>query len=231
MSSCSEYLVRQQLRAPKYIDTRPKMTCGQMTEIQRQQAASAVYEPALLLPATATVTTLNAPGTRGPSCFTVARGHRVKDASAYVTYASSSSTSAMWNPANAKATALQIKPGVSQMLRGRLVDGGDGSGLGLITDGPGKDRVNQIPELQDKILMSTLTPSTDVNYRKEDIIMAARQAIGPAVCVTCGRVSWQEGKVNFASGCAGCPGVNAGDTNPDGTRKWKSAIAYQRTVT
>ena len=229
MSSCSEYLVRQQLRAPKYIDTRPKMTCGQMTEIQRQQAASAVYEN--FLPATACVSTLNAPGTRGPSTVTIARGHRVKDASAYVTYASASSTSAMWNPANDKRFAQQIQPGVSKMLKGRLVDGGDGSGLGLQTTGPGAGLVNQIPELQDKILMSTLIPSTDVNYRKEDIIMAARQAIGPAVCVTCGRVSWQEGKVNFASGCAGCPGVNAGDTNPDGSRKWKSAIAYQRTVT
>jgi hypothetical protein len=137
----------------------------------------------------------------------------------------------MWNPANDKRFAQQIQPGVSKMLKGRLVDGGDGSGLGLQTTGPGAGLVNQIPELQDKILMSTLIPSTDVNYRKEDIIMAARQAIGPAVCVTCGRVSWQEGKVNFASGCAGCPGVNAGDTNPDGSRKWKSAIAYQRTVT
>ena len=78
--------------------------------------------------------------------------------------------------------------------------------------------------------MSTLIPSTDVNYRKEDIIAAARQSIGPAICVTCGRSWWQASKVNFAPGCAGCPGVNAGDTNADGTRKWKSAVAYQRTV-
>ena len=228
MSSCSEYLVRQQLRAPKYIDTRPKMTCGQMTEIQRQQAASQVYEQ--FLPATARVSTLNAPGT-GPPTFTVSRGHSVKDASAYLAYTSASSTSAMTNTRNDKQFAQQIRPGVSQMLRGRLVDGGDGSGLGLQTTGPGAGRVNQIPELQDQILLSTLIPTTDPNYRKEDIIMAARQAIGPAVCVTCGRVSWQVGKVNFASGCAGCPGVNAGDTNTDGTSKWKSAIAYQRTVT
>ena len=228
MSSCSEYLVRQQLRAPKYIDTRPKMTCGQMIEIQRQQAASQVYEQ--FLPATACVSTLNAPGTRGPSNFTVARGHRVKDASAYLTYASASSTSAMRNPVNDKQFAQQIQPGVSKMLKGRLVDGGDGSGLGLQTAGPGAGLVNQIPELQDKILMSTLIPSTDVNYRKEDIIAAARQSIGPAICVTCGRSWWQASKVNFAPGCAGCPGVNAGDTNADGTRKWKSAVAYQRTV-
>ena len=233
MSSCSEYLVRQQLRAPKYIDTRPKMTCGQMTEIQRQQAASAVYEN--FLPATACVTTLNAPGTRGPSTATIARGHRVKDASQYISYASASSTSAMWNPANAKATALQIKPGVSQMLRGNVADGGDGSGLGPITIPTNgvtpATAVNQIREINDTILLSTLLSTTDVNYRKEDVIMAARQAIGPNCCVTCGKVTWQQGKVNFASGCAGCAGVNAGDTNADGSRKWKSAIAYQRTVT
>ena len=229
MSSCSEYLVRQQLRAPKYIDTRPKMTCGQMTEIQRQQAASQVYEN--FLPATACVSTLNAPGTRGPSTATIARGHRVKDASAYVTYASASSTSAMWNTKNDKQFAQQIQPGVSQMLRGRVVDGGDGSGLGLHTSGPGAGLVNQIPELQDKILMSTLIPSTDVNYRKEDIIAAARQAIGPAVCTTCGRSWWQESKVNFASGCTGCKGINGADTNTDGTLKWKNAVVVPRTVT
>ena len=221
--------MRQQLRAPKYIDTRPKMTCGQMTEIQRQQAASAVYET--FLPATACVSTLNAPGTRGPSTFTVARGHRVKDASAYVTYASASSTSAMWNPANDKRFAQQIQPGVSKMLRGRLVDGGDGSGLGLQTTGPGAGLVNQIPELQDKILLSRLIPTTDPNYRKEDIIMAARQSIGPAVCVTCGRAWWQESKVNFAPGCTGCKGISGAETNTDGTLKWKNAVVVPRTVT
>ena len=200
-----------------------------MTEIQRQQAASQVYEN--FLPATACVSTLNAPGTRGPSTATIARGHRVKDASAYVTYASASSTSAMWNTKNDKQFAQQIQPGVSQMLRGRVVDGGDGSGLGLHTSGPGAGLVNQIPELQDKILMSTLIPSTDVNYRKEDIIAAARQAIGPAVCTTCGRSWWQESKVNFASGCTGCKGINGADTNTDGTLKWKNAVVVPRTVT
>ena len=225
MSSCSEYLVRQQLRAPKYTDTRPKMTCGQMTEIRRQEAASAVYEQ--FLPATACVTTLNAPGTRGPSSYTVARGHRVKDASAYTTYASASSTTAMRNPANDKAFARQIIPGVSQIKNENCL-----GPITIPTNGvTPATAVNQLREINDTILLSTLLPTTDVNYRKEDIIMAARQAIGPNCCVTCGRVNWREGKVNFASGCAGCPGVNAGDTNADGTLKWKSAIAYQRTVT
>jgi hypothetical protein len=225
MSSCSEYLVRQQLRATKYTDTRPKMTCGQMTEIQRQQAASQVYEQ--FLPATACVSTLNAPGTRGPSTFTVSRGHSVKDASAYVTYASAGSTAAMWNTKNDKQFAQQMQPGVSKIKNENC--------LGPITIPSNgvmpATAVNQLREINDTILLSTLISTSDPNYRREDIIAAARQAIGPAVCVTCGRVNWREGKVNFASGCAGCPGVNAGDTNPDGTRKWKSAIAYQRTVT
>jgi len=225
MSSCSEYLVRQQLRATKYTDTRPKMTCGQMIEIQRQQAASQVYEQ--FLPATACVSTLNAPGTRGPSSYTVARSHRVKDASEYTTYASAGSTTAMWNPKNDKQFAQQIIPGVSQIKNENC--------LGLVTIPTNgitpATAVNQLREINDTILLSTLISTTDPNYRKEDIIAAARQAIGPACCVTCGRVWWKEGKVNFASGCAGCPGVNAGDTNADGTLKWKSAIAYQRTVT
>jgi predicted Zn-ribbon and HTH transcriptional regulator len=196
-----------------------------MIEIQRQQAASQVYEN--FLPATACVSTLNAPGTRGPSTFTVARGHRVKDASAYLTYASASSTSAMTNTKNDKQFAQQIQPGVSKIKNENC--------LGPITIPSNgvmpATAVNQLREINDTILLSTLISTTDPNYRREDIIAAARQSIGPAVCVTCGRVSWQEGKVNFASGCAGCKGVNAGDTNADGTLKWKSAIAYQRTVT
>ena len=196
-----------------------------MTEIQRQQAASQVYEQ--FLPATACVSTLNAPGTRGPSSYTVARSHRVKDASEYTTYASAGSTSAMWNPKNDKQFAQQIIPGVSQIKNENC--------LGLVTIPTNgitpETGVNQLREINDTILLSTLISTTDPNYRKEDIIAAARQAIGPACCVTCGRVWWKEGKVNFASGCAGCPGVNAGDTNADGTLKWKSAIAYQRTVT
>jgi len=225
MSSCSEYLVRQQLRATKFTDTRPKMTCGQMTEIQRQQAASQVYEQ--FLPATACVSTLNAPGTRGPSTATVARGHSVKDASAYLTYASASSTSAMTNTRNDKQFAQQIEPGISKIKNENCL-----GPITIPTNGVmPATAVNQLREINDTILLSTLIPTTDRNYRREDIIAAARQSIGPAVCVTCGRVSWQEGKVKFASGCAGCPGVNAGDTNADGSRKWKSAIAYQNTVT
>jgi len=213
MSSCSEYLVRQQLRTPKYVDTRPKMTCGQMIEIQRQQAGAVVYEQ--FLPATATVSTLNAPSTRGPSCATVARGHRVKDASAFTSYASSSATAAMQNPRNAKP----VTNGVSQI---QAVCYGPTLVTSLNSVMP-NTQVNQIRELQDRIVLSTLLATTDPNYRKEDIIYKARQTINNC-CTACG-------KVNFASTCTGCRGVNPGDTNADGTRKWKSAYIYPSTVT
>jgi hypothetical protein len=227
MSSCSEYLVRQQLRAPKYTDTRPKMTCGQMIEIQRQQANAVVYEQ--FLPATACVNTLNAPSTRSAPTRTIARGHRVQDASAYMSYASSSASAAMWNSANAKATsrAQQIAPGVSQIrnencLAPRLVT----SLNGVMPN----TQVNQLMEIGDKMVMSTLLDTTDPNYRKEDIIAAARQAIGPNCCVTCGIVSWRVGKVNFATTCTACKGVNAGDTNADGTLKFKGAFIYPTAI-
>ena len=213
MSSCSEFLVRQQMRSTKIIDTRPKMTCGQMIEIQRQQAASAVYEQ--FLPATACVSTLNGPSTRTASTTTIARGHRVKDASAYVSYASASASSAMQDPKNAKP----ITNGVSQI-------NGLCYGPTLVTSQNGvmpNTYVNQIPELQDKIVLSTLLATTDLNYRKEDIVTRARQQINNC-CQMCG-------KVNFAAGCVGCTGVNGAATNADGTLKWKNAYTYPRTVT
>jgi hypothetical protein len=198
------------------------MTCGQATEIQRQTAAAAVYET--FLPATATVTTLNAPSTRGPSCATIARGHRVQDASQFITYASANATAVMQNPKNAKPVDAK---GVSQIknencLVGSVVASQNGVASAAF--------VEQLPELQDRITRSTLLATTDPNYRKEDIIMAARQAIGPNCCLTCGKVSWQQGKVNFASTCTACKGVNAGDTNADGTRKFKSAYVYPTAI-
>ena len=78
--------------------------------------------------------------------------------------------------------------------------------------------------------MSTLLATSDPNYRKEDIIAAARQAIGANCCPACGKIAWQLGKVNFATTCTACKGVNAGDTNPDGSRKWKSAFIYPTAV-
>jgi hypothetical protein len=223
MSSCSEFLVRQQLRATKYIDTRPKMTCGQMIEIQRQQAESAVYET--FLPATACVSALNAPGTRGPSSTTIARGHRVKDASQFVAFAAANDTAAMWNPRNGKQPTAR---GVSQItsencLQPRLVTSQNAVAPSTF--------VNQLPELQDRIVLSTLLATTDPNYRKEDIIMAARQAIGPNCCVTCGRINWREGKVNFASACA-CASLSPGLINSiTGGPAWKNTYIYPRTVT
>ena len=212
MSSCSEYLVRQQLRSQKYIDTRPKMTCGQMIEIQRQQA-SAVYEQ--FLPATATVSTLNAPSTRGPSCATIARGHRVKDASAYVSHASANATAVMWNPKNAKPVDARGVSQIQTTCYGPVTVTSQNSVMP-------NTAVNQIMEVQDKIVLSTLLATTDLNYRKEDRIAAARQAINNC-CAACG-------KVNFATTCTACKGVNAGDTNADGTRKWKGAFIYPTAV-
>lgn len=194
MSSCSEYLVRQQLKTQKYIDTRPRMTCGQMIEIQRQQAASAVYEQ--FLPATACVTTLNAPSTRNGSSATIARGHQVKDASAYIGYAS----------ANAAAT-VNTKP--SQIKD--LCYGKDSYG------------VDMYREVNDTIRLSTLIPSSDSNYYREDRIAKARQSINNC-CQACG-------KVNFASSC-GCVGLSPGLINSTtGGPVWKNTYVAPRTVT
>lgn len=209
MSSCSEHLVRQQLRATKYTDTRPHMTCGQMTEIQRQQAAATVYEQ--FLPATACVSTLNGPSTRTASSRTIARGHSVKDASAYTSYASSSATAAMWNTRNVKPAQITSENCLGPVL---VV-----SQNGVMPN----TRVNQLMEIGDRMVLSTLLATTDPNYRREDIIAAARQSINNC-CRACG-------KVNFASTCTGCRGVNPGDTNADGSRKWKSAFIYPTTVT
>ena len=159
MSSCSEYLVRQQLRTQKYVDTRPHMTCGQATEIRRQQASSAVYEQ--FLPATACVATLNGPSTRGESSRTVARGHQVKDASAYVAYASAGATAQALKPSNVKP------PQISAVCYGGT----------------------QIREVNDTIRMSTLLSPTDPNYYKEDRIAKARQSINNC-CTACGKVNF-----------------------------------------
>jgi hypothetical protein len=194
MSSCSEYLVRQQLRTQKYIDTRPRMTCGQATEITRQKAASAVYEQ--FLPATACVSTLNAPSTRGESSRTIARGHRVKDASAYVSYASAGA-----------AAQVSVKPPQIKDLC-----------YGLDSLG-----VNIFREVNDTILLSTLIPSTDPAYRREELIAKARQSINNC-CTACG-------KVNFASTCP-CPALSPGLTNSTtGGPLWKNTYVYPRTVT
>ena len=228
--------MRQQLRIPKYTDTRPKMTCGQMTEIQRQQAAAVVYET--FLPATATVTTLNAPSTRGPSCATIARGHRVNDASTFTTFASSSASAAMWNSNNAKATSKsqQIAPGVSQIRNENCLGPVTIISQNTVANGQQAARavpntqVNQLMEIGDRMVISTLLHPNDPNFRREDIIAAARQAIGPNCCVTCGRVSWQQGKVNFATTCTACRGTNTATYNTDGSRMWKSAFIYPTTV-
>lgn len=187
------------MRTQKYVDTRPRMTCGQATEIKRQQAGAAVYEQ--FLPATACVSTLNAPSTRTESTRTVARGHRVKDASAFVSYASAGATSQALKPANVKP------PQIRSVCYG--IDPASG--------------VNTIREINDTILQSTLLSPTDPNYYREERIAKARQSINNC-CQACG-------KVNFASPCACpglSPGlVNAVTGGP----AWKNTYIYPRTVT
>lgn len=203
--SCSEYLTRQQLRLPKYIDTRPRMTCGQMTEIKRQQA-SAVYEQ--FLPATACTSTLNAPSTVPARSMTIARGHSVKDASAYVSHASANAVSVTWN-------TKPVTNGVSQI---------QATCYGPIANINGSGQsIEQIREINDTIKLSTLLPTTDPNYRKEDIVYKARQSINNC-CQMCG-------KVNFASACA-CTGLSPGAINSaTGGPAWKNTYIYPRTVT
>lgn len=199
MSSCSEYLVRQQLRTQKYVDTRPRMTCGQATEIVRQQAGSLTYEQ--FLPATSCVSTLNAPSTRGESSRTIARGHQVKDASAYVSYASAGATSQALKPENIKPSQIKaVCYGIDPA-----------SGVDLFR------------EVNDTIKLSTLLPSTDPNYYREERIAKARQAINNC-CTACG-------KVNFAPACA-CAGLSPGLVNSTtGGPAWKNTYIYPRTVT
>jgi len=172
-----------------------------MTEIQRQQA-SAVYEQ--FLPATACTATLNAPG--NATTKTISGGHRVKDASAYVSHASANATAVMLKPANVKAAQIQAT------CYGPIANF-NGSGQSL----------EQIRELNDTIKMSTLLSTTDPNYRKEDIVFKARQSINNC-CQMCG-------KVNFASACA-CKGLSPGAINSaTGGPAWKNTYIYPRTVT
>jgi hypothetical protein len=161
MSSCSEYLVRQQLRAQKFTDTRPKMTCGQMTEIQRQRAASAVYET--FLPATACL----------GSTTTIGKKHHVQDASTFTTYASSQAAAAI--------PLVKSTPQIQSVCYGpTLVTSQNGVAPSIY--------INQIPEVQDRILLSGLLATTDVNYLKEDRIAKARQSIRNC-CEKCGKVN------------------------------------------
>jgi hypothetical protein len=196
-----------------------------MIEIQRQQAASQVYEQ--FLPATACVSTLNAPSTRTESVRTIARGHQVKDASAYLAYASASSTSAMTNTRNDKQFARQIVPGVAQIRNENCL-------APVIIPSNGvtpATSVNQLREINDTILLSTLLPTTDAGYRREERIAAARQAIGPNCCVTCGQVNWREGKVNFADSCSGCANRSSTAAGKAIVAALKDGITNPRTVT
>jgi hypothetical protein len=106
MSSYSEYLGRMQQRLPKILDTRPHRDAGHHTEILKRVAASGTQEQRS--PSTACVQTLNAPSTRTPSTFSVAKGHTVQDPSRYAEYTAGQAVAQSLAPANAKASQITL---------------------------------------------------------------------------------------------------------------------------
>jgi len=92
--SCSEYLVRYQARLPKYVDTRPRYhDASQFTDITKRTAASGNLETRVS--ATACTYALGF----GPQSYYNGGGHRVQDASDFLSYTS--------GQAQAQATMLQ----------------------------------------------------------------------------------------------------------------------------
>jgi hypothetical protein len=106
MSSYSEYLGRQQQRMQKVLDTRPHRDAGHQTEIVRRLAASGTQEQRS--PATACVQTLNAPSTRSPSTFSIAKGHTVQDTTRYSEYTAGQAVAQSSMPVNAKASQISV---------------------------------------------------------------------------------------------------------------------------
>jgi len=82
MSSYSEYLNRQKMRLPNYVDTRPHRDAGHQTEVIKRLAASAVQESKT--PQSAGVTVLNGPSTQVRSFY--AKAHTVQDTAVFNEY-------------------------------------------------------------------------------------------------------------------------------------------------
>lgn len=82
MSSYSEYLNRQKMRLPNYIDTRPHRDAGHQTEIIKRLAASGVQESKT--PSSAGVLVLDGPSTQVRSFY--AKAHTVQDTAVYNQY-------------------------------------------------------------------------------------------------------------------------------------------------
>lgn len=106
MSSYSEYLGRKQQRMQKVLDTRPHRDAGHQTEIVKRLAASGTQEQRS--PNTACVLALNAPSTRSPSTFSVAKGHTVQDPSVYNAYTAGQAVAQSSTLANAKAAQISL---------------------------------------------------------------------------------------------------------------------------
>ena len=103
--SCSEYLGRMKQRLPQYVDTRPKYSAAQYTEVVKRTAAAGNYETPVAKTACALV--LNAPSTRSAAGFLHGGGHNVQDASAYVDYAAGQAQAQATMPGNVKAAQIQ----------------------------------------------------------------------------------------------------------------------------
>lgn len=82
MSSYSEYLNRQKMRLPNYVDTRPHRDAGHQTEVIKRVAASGVQESKT--PMSAGVVVLNGPSTQVKSFY--AKAHTVQDTAVYNDY-------------------------------------------------------------------------------------------------------------------------------------------------
>jgi hypothetical protein len=95
-----------QQRLPKVLDTRPHRDAGHQTEIVRRLAASGTQEQRS--PATACVGILNAPSTRSPSSFSIAKGHTVQDPSRYNEYTAGQAVAQSSMPVNAKASQITL---------------------------------------------------------------------------------------------------------------------------
>jgi hypothetical protein len=104
--SCSEYLRRQQLRLPTYVDTRPRyQSASQFTDITKRTAAAGNLETARA--ATACTSVLNAPSTRSASGFVHNGGHNVQDVSDFLAYTAGQAQAQATKPQNLKPAQIQ----------------------------------------------------------------------------------------------------------------------------
>jgi hypothetical protein len=103
MSSYSEYLNRQKMRLPNYIDTRPHRDAGHQTEVIKRLAASVVQESKT--PSSAGVMVLNGPSTQVRSFY--AKAHTVQDTALFNEYTAGQAVAQSELPRNKPASQIQ----------------------------------------------------------------------------------------------------------------------------